>query len=213
MAHPLELLERFRQAPKNLIHIGANNGSEHLAYKEANLDNVIYIEAVEEVFIKLKRRLKDHEKHVPIQAVVSDTSGEEVTFNITSNSALSSSMLPLGRTGRLHPELQVEQRKLLTTTLDDLLVNHKLDHVSFDAIVADIQGAEMKALKGALKTLENTYYLYLEASLTPLYDGGCTFYELQDFLSSMKYHVVDLEVNSRGNGDALFIREDRLDLL
>lgn len=187
MAHPIGILERFKLAPKNLIHVGANNGSEHLAYKEANLENVIYIEAVEEVFTKLKRRLKGNEGHVPLQAVVSDKSGEDVTFNITSNSALSSSMLPLGRTGRLHPELQVEERKLQTITLDDLLEDQGFDHIHFDTLVADIQGAEMKALKGATRTLQHTHYLYLEASLTPLYDGGCTFYELQDFLRPMNY--------------------------
>lgn len=208
MSHPLQLLSNLRLAsPQGIIHVGANVGQEIPAYKASLAKICLYFEPIPDIFAKLKSNLENIPNHYPLQELISDADGEEVVFNITNNS-LSSSMLPLGKHSVLYPQIKyVESLKLQTITLDTI-VKKQFSQENFYLLVMDVQGAELKVLKGANNLLENQLiYVYAEVSEEPLYEGGCTFEELTAFLKKYGFRLKNLSMNYKNWGDALYVKD------
>jgi len=76
----------------------------------------------------------------------------------------------------------------------------------------DIEGAELKALNGATKILNNIKYINIEVCEIPLYDGACTSLEINNFLSKLNFsniHNYQFSVahNQIKFHDAIYIRK------
>lgn len=56
-----------------------------------------------------------------------------------------------------------------------------------DLICMDIQEAELIALKGLGEKIKNVKFIVFEASITNTYDGGCTFMDIHNFLTSNNF--------------------------
>lgn len=72
-------------------------------------------------------------------------------------------------------------------TLDDFSEQENINHVDF--IWADIQGAESKMIKGGIKTLSKTRFLFTEYSGN-IYEGGVCLNELLKILPNFKAHSI-----------------------
>ena len=89
---------------------------------------------------------------------------------------------------------------------------------SSDFIKIDIQGAELKALNGSLKTLDNTLGLEIEVEFQKMYENQPIFGDIHKFLDDKEFELIDFpiikrwereEENSFGQivfADALFLR-------
>lgn len=62
----------------------------------------------------------------------------------------------------------------------------------------DIQGAELKALKGMKKYLENVDYLYLEVDVKELYEGCCLLSEINEFLKGFGFEQKEISLTQHG---------------
>lgn len=209
MSQPLNIIEKLRlPKPLGIIHVGANVGQEFQAYKNAQIKVCVYIEPIPEVFRQLKDKVDNSSMHFPVQALCSDVSNEEVTFNIASNHQ-SSSMFPMGKVAQLYPHHKyIKQIQITTTTLDEIIYS-KFSAYKFDLLVMDTQGAELKILMGSHKLLkEQIKYVYSEVSESPLYMGGCTFEEVSSYLGLYKLKLKNLMFNYKNWGDALYVRDD-----
>jgi FkbM family methyltransferase len=207
MSHPLKLLSELRLAPpQGIIHVGANFGQEISAYRSSGAQICLYFEPIPAIFEKLKSNLENIPNHYALQELISDKDDEEVVFNITNNS-LSSSMLPLGKHSVLYPNIKyVKSLSIKTKTLDGI-IEKQFSAQKFDALIIDVQGAEIKVLNGAKNLLKSQLtYIYAEVSEEPLYEGGCTFDEVTEFLKSYGFRLKNLSMNDKNWGNALYVK-------
>ncbi len=80
------------------------------------------------------------------------------------------------------------------------------NNTDFDLIKLDIQGAELRALKGMTELLKKARFIYTEISFQPMYKGQPSFYEIGHFLKKHDYglfHMYDISIES---ANVLFIR-------
>lgn len=205
----IELMQAAGFYPYGIVHVGANEGQERFFYHKAGPSIVIYIEPIDYVFNKLISNISSFPGHIAIQAVCSSRSNEIITFNVASNSGLSSSILPLGSHADFHPNIiYSDSKQMVTTTLDDLL-----DHLNLqiwpNLLIIDTQGADLMVLKGSRRSLATFDGVFVEVSNTPLYEGGCTHQEITDFLNNNGFKLDWTSLDANGHGDAFYSRISR----
>ena len=137
-------------------------------------------------------------------AIVSDTV-ENVRFNI-SNNGQSSSILDFGLHSHFHPHVHyighfVSETKLL----NDILPKYNIE---FNFLNFDIQGAELKALKGMEEYLNKVDYLYTEVNSDYVYKDCALIKELDEYLLKFGLHRVETRWCGQCKwGDAFYIRK------
>lgn len=177
------LYRKYRIKATGIIHVGASTGQEYIEYSKHGLKDQIWIEAIPEVYERLRRRLSFDPYVMCLNACVSDVTGKEVTFHVANNEGQSSSYLELGHHLKIHPEVHyVREFKTKTITLDDLIP----DASAYQFLAADVQGAELDVLKGATETLKNINYLYLEVNKKETYTGCATIDQIDAYLTDFK---------------------------
>lgn len=148
-------------------------------------------------------------EHFAVGCVLSDVTGEKVEFyenleHPAGNSLYkeNNQLSPLA--DQLFPEDKKVVRK--TNTLDDIVDLNDLPKP--DLIKMDIQGAELKALKGATKTLESCDHLILELQHLDYNLGAPKAQEVIDYLKTVGFELVGNTMFSGSDidGDYHFIR-------
>lgn len=206
---PLPLIDYLDETCTGVIHVGANLGQEYDSYRNAGLASVVYIEPIPDVFAALKKRVSADPRHHPIQALCSDKAGVEVDFHIASNRGESSSMLELGSSKQEHPDVHyVSKLRLTTTTLDDIIFNTPgIEREKLDTLVMDVQGAEMKVIGGAARTLQQCHFVFLEITEGGFYLGDSPFEELIAALKTYGFALKAMGINKHHWGNAFLMRE------
>lgn len=191
---------------KTILHIGANTGQEREAYQKGGATNCYWVEPIPEVYEQLCRNLSEIPGNVAVQALCSDTKGEKVRFHVANNGGQSSSMLDLGSHTRWYPSVHYERYiEMTTSTVDQLVADGTIAHLP-DLLVVDTQGADLKVLRGAKSTLASASCLLVEVSHDPLYDGGCTFLEIVEFLRDQGFVLWSARFGRAMWGNAFFVR-------
>ena len=196
------LVRKYNIAFKGILHVGAHECEEIALYDKYLLRNkVLWIDALQDKVEFSKRR---YPGVLIEQAVVSDVI-EEVTFNI-SNNGQSSSILEFGIHSIHHPQVHyVSSFKQTTKLLRDIICKYDID---YNFLNLDIQGAELKALKGMEEYLDKVDYIYTEVNEDYVYKGCALVSELDEFLG--KYGFTRVETSWAGNckwGDAFYIKK------
>jgi FkbM family methyltransferase len=198
------VFEEYKIRPNAILHVGAHTCEERSLYMEGagcDDDHVLWVEAVPRF---VESALSLYPSVRIIQAVVSDAE-YEVDFIVTNNEE-SSSMFELKTHKLEHPTVcEVERLKMRTTTLYDVLSTQS-DRRAFDFLNLDIQGAELKAIKGLGCRLKQFDYIYTEVNDKELYEGCALLPELQWWLKGEGFSLEKIEMTEHGWGDALFLR-------
>lgn len=86
----------------------------------------------------------------------------------------------------------ISQVEVKTSTLDCFC--DRTGVTAIDILKLDVEGAEIKVLRGASKKLEGKQIklIYSEVMFTPHYEGGCLFHEVSVFLSQYNYSLFNL---------------------
>ncbi len=195
------LVAKYKVQFKGILHVGAHECEEIVLYdKYLPRNKVLWIDALEEKVAFSKNKYPD----VLIeQAVVSDKV-EEVTFNV-SNNGQSSSILEFGLHKTFHPQVHyVNSFKVTTKLLRDVICKYDIE---YNFLNLDIQGAELKALKGMEEYLEKVDYIYSEVNEDYVYEGCALVTELDEFLG--KYGFKRVETSWCSNyrwGDAFYVK-------
>lgn len=181
---------------RGVIHIGAHRCEEASQYSE--YPKVLWIDGNDDLCAEYPQI---------VNAIISDEDDKDVEFMITSNDAMSSSILKLKEHRVEHPDC-VEVKNVLkkSVTLDTLLTRQGYKHDDFDMLVMDIQGAELLALKGACHTLEHINVIVTEVNTKELYEGCVMLPELDDYLKERGFLRVDTQMTRHGWGDAIYLR-------
>ncbi|MGI8820899.1 MAG: FkbM family methyltransferase [Chthoniobacterales bacterium] len=180
---------QFLRECRAVIHIGANDGGERNLYARHGL-TVLWVEALPDVFQTLKNNLDGYPKQRAIRALVTDKDGETYEFHISNNSGESSSIYEFGDHEQLWPDVTfIKTIRLSSTTLPTLLRDAGSSPVDFDALILDVQGAELLVIQGAGQVLDSLRFIKAEASDFESYRGACTVTTLSQALKERGFSI------------------------
>jgi FkbM family methyltransferase len=196
-----ELVKKYNIQFKGILHVGAHECEElgdYLQYLPVN--KMLWVEALPEKVAFCKEKYPE----VLIEnAIVSDVV-EKVKFNV-SNNGQSSSILDFGLHSTFHPHVSyVSSFEGETQLLKDILPKYPIE---YNFLNFDIQGAELKALKGMEEYLSKVDYLYTEVNSDYVYKDCALVSELDEYLGKFGLQRVETKwcENYRW-GDAFYIR-------
>lgn len=190
---------------KGALHIGAHECEEIDVYRYFGIPDkrVVWVDALQDKVDQATRR------GVPnvFQAVVSDEDDAIVEFKRTNNGQ-SSSILDFGTHSKHYAWCVVTHRSAMkTTTIDTFMKVHNLDPANYDFWNFDIQGAELKALKGAENAIRHAKAIYLEVNVEEVYKGCPHMSEIDAYLAARGFKRVLTSLVQQGWGDALYIKD------
>lgn len=196
-----QLVNKYRIQFKGILHVGAHECEELTEYERyIPRSEILWVEALPNKVAACKQLFENINIE---QAVVSDVV-ETVTFNV-SNNGQSSSMLEFGLHSTYHPYVHyVNQFQCTTSLLKDILPNYD---IQYNFLNFDIQGAELKALKGMEAYLPHVDYLYTEVNSDYVYKGCALVTELDDYLQPFGLVRVETTWTEFKWGDAFYIRK------
>ena len=200
MLIPLDyLVFKYDLSFTGIIHVGAHECEEIVVYdKYISRDNVVWFEALPDKVEFCKNKYPG----VLIEnAVVSDCV-ELVVFHRADNGQ-SSSFLEFGTHLIQHPDTHyVSEFQAKTQRLDSILEKYT---IPFNFINLDIQGAELRALKGMESYLPSIQYIYTEVNSDHVYKDCCLITELDDYLGQFGFKRVETSWCGRW-GDAFYVK-------
>lgn len=202
----VKVLQEHNISVHGVLHVGAHD-CEELGYynKIFNIpsSSIVWIDAIQE---KVSSAFSRNIPNVYL-AVISDKDNELITFNITNNDGMSSSILELGTCKERYPTIQyVQKRSMTTTTLDTFFKTRSLTPSNYDFWNFDIQGAELLALKGGENALQYAKAVYLEINEEYIYKNGALVSEIDTYLAERGFKRVITKMTGDGWGDALYVR-------
>lgn len=188
---------------RGIIHIGAHECEEKKIYDNLGFRNVYWIEAIRD---KVDMMKKNYPNLKIYNTLISDTDGEEVVLNIANNFQ-SSSILEFGTHTQKHPTVHyVSKENHLTKKMSTLIEEENFDMENLNFLNIDIQGVELKALKGMEGYLNKIDYIYTEVNVDYLYLDCCLMNEIDDYLRGFGFKRVETEMTDCGWGDAFYIK-------
>ena len=209
MLLPLDqLVQKYNLDIKGIIHCGAHTGEEYPIYQKLGIKKVLWIEANEDLIPGLEKRIKN-DNHFILNTAISDKEHGEVFFYYA-NQTQSSSLYNLGLNKQQRKGLEVSKiKKIETTTLDYLFEHHiSLSANDYNLINLDIQGGELKALRGFKNGLKNIDYIYCEAHKKETYEQVPQLEDLLNFLKPLGFEFIDSYFyKNKGWGDIFLMRK------
>lgn len=205
-----ELFARHKIQCKGVLHLGANWAQEAQSYASQGITEVIWVEALPDVALLCKEHVAKYPqmKSTVLQACLSDTTGQEVNFNVANNEGQSSSFLEFGSHRQHHPTVRfVQNIKMTTFRVDDLLAMNELKVGPGWFLNVDLQGADLLAIKGMGELLAEFAWAYVEVNREELYKKCPLVGEIDDYLA--QFGFVGVEEKWTGNqwGDKCYKRK------
>lgn len=79
-------------------------------------------------------------------------------------------------------------------------LDHEFSHVANVLLLKlDTQGTELEILRGGRNLLKRTRYIITEMTVTSLYDSGCLYWQVDDYLRTLGFVLRDLIVTYRSS--------------
>lgn len=199
-----ELVQRYRVRPIGVLHLGADSGQEARAYQRARWQPVWWVEARPDAAAVCQRNLRAMRGHHVICAAMGEHDGEQLQLHVASNGQ-SSSLLELGTHAVEHPDVTYSgDLQVSTVSLDQLVAEHS---VRADFVNVDLQGIELRVLRGGPGFVDGCRWVYSEVNRGELYEGCDRFDELDSWLSDHGFGLRELRMaGDHGWGDALWGR-------
>jgi FkbM family methyltransferase len=197
------IVKKYNIQFKGILHVGAHECeelSDYLHYLPIN--KILWIDALPEKVALCKKKYPG----VLIEnAIVSDII-EKVKFNV-SNNGQSSSMLEFGLHSTFHPHVSyVHSFEGDTQLLKNILPKYPNE---YNFVNLDIQGAELKALKGMEEYLSSIDYIYTEVNSDYVYKNCVLVSELDNYLSTFGFKRVETKwCGDFRWGDAFYIKSN-----
>jgi FkbM family methyltransferase len=195
------LVNKYNIQFKGILHVGAHECEELKDYERyLQRNKILWVEALSDKVELCKQRFPN----VLIEnAVVSDKI-EKLMFNV-SNNGQSSSILDFGLHSHYHSHVHyVNSFEVETKLLKDVISKYDIE---YNFLNFDIQGAELKALKGMEEYLPKVDYLYTEVNSDYVYKDCALIEELDEYLLKFGLVRVETKMTEFKWGDAFYIRK------
>jgi FkbM family methyltransferase len=205
LIHLSDICKKYSIQPKCVLHVGACQMEEIDDYVKQEVQKVIWIEANPEL-VNSNKLKAEGAGHMLFQGLIYDEDDIEMDFNI-SNNLQSSSILEFKKHLDYHPHVSFENKiRMKTTRLDSLLQEKLIDHNEIDFLNLDIQGVELRAIKGLGVYLDTIKYIYTEINVGQVYEGNDELKDLDDFLNNKGFKRVETNLTPYEWGDAFYIK-------
>ena len=198
-------LTKHNHSITGVLHVGAHECEELFFYNKLGIANrdVVWIDAIPQKVEQCK------ERGIPnvYNAIITDKDNEDISFNI-SNNGQSSSVLELGTHAQEHPHVvYIGKIEGKSVTIDTFFQRNNIDSSKCNFWNFDIQGAELMALKGAMKSIQHVDALYLEVNQNELYKGCALIGEIDEYLAQLGFkRVITRMAGNTGWGDAFYMK-------
>jgi FkbM family methyltransferase len=188
---------------RGILHIGAHECEEKTVYEENGFlsEHIDWVEANPNLVSNMLAR------GIPVHNIAVSDKEEIVPFHITNNGQ-SSSLLELGTHKDLYSWCVVTHTiHVKTQRIDSFLREKNIPVENRNFWNLDIQGAELKALKGAGDALQYVDAIYTEVNTDEVYKQCALLPELDSYLETygFKREMISMWGND-GWGDALYVR-------
>lgn len=184
--------------PKSVVHVGAHHAEELENYSLAGWGPVTWIEAQPLKVAYLATRIPPN--HKLIHAAVWDVDGEIMNLKIMTNTE-STSLLSLGTHASEYPSIHLSHTIPVTTsTLEKLLIESCVPEL----LALDIQGVELRAIKGYGTKISKVKWIYCEVNRAELYEGCCLVSDIDEYLSQFGFQRMVTRWSVYDWGDALY---------
>lgn len=194
--------------PRGILHVGAHCGQEFEFYNSLGVNQVVWFEALPDIFEKLKTHIASQKNHRAINSLLYSKKDLTVDFYVSSNEKISSSMnKPLMHVA-VFPAIKFDSViQLKTNTLDNAIVENHININEFDCIFLDTQGSELEILKGFERNLSKIEIIVTEISVKKLYKKSVLFTQLKKYLEKNGFVLIASHIHQEiGDGNALFLR-------
>lgn len=190
-----------------VVHVGAHAGEEVDAYRRHGAERVVLVEANAASCETLRQRFGTQADIAIVHAAVSDHVGTErlLLHTNTRGQTESASLFPLKRLGEIVSSMHTDGAiEVPATTLDALLETLGIEPVSVGLLALDIQGAELRALRGAARVLPGVHAVLTEVAFVDLYDGAPQAADVERLLVAAGFELVDAVSYELYEGDRRF---------
>jgi len=197
-----ELVKKYNIQLKGVLHVGAHKCEELVHYIQyLPMNKILWVEAIPDLVEYCKRMYPD----LCIENAIVSDKVEKVKFNIASNGE-SSSMLEFGLHSTFYPSITfMDHFEAETQLLKDIICKYDIE---YNFLNFDIQGAELKALKGMEAYLHKVDYVYIEVNSDYVYKDCSLIGEVDTYL--LQFGLERVETVWCGDakwGDAFYIRK------
>lgn len=193
-----EILIKYNINISGALHIGAHECEELNFYNQLGLqkEDTIWIEAINSKVLQAKKRgIPNVYNHI-----ITDVDDKDVIFNV-SNNVQSSSVLEFGTHSLEHPwVVYIDKIYNKSITIDTFVQRNNIDICKYNFWNFDIQGAELMALKGAIKSIKYAKAIYLEVNEKELYKNCGLINDIDNFLSQYNFIRVLTKMTQHGWG-------------
>lgn len=210
--HFCNLIGKSRENIKNIVIVGAYHGDEIYRLLQYYPNCTIYaFEAVKKHFEVLRFRFGNHPRVVLYNKAVSDVCEDTQFYELGNGGEGSGSLLRFTGHELGHHFIIKEIFKIRTTTLKE-----EFNDLKIDLLWVDVQGAELKVLKGT--NLINCESLFLEIHTPDFvnpwdkqpYEGQCYKQDLEEYLQDFVLHSIGLDNASKnGQGNSFWIKKTK----
>lgn len=203
-----ELFEKYGVSPGGVIHVGAHHGEEIDNYRSAGVKKMLMIEADPKNYHVLSEIYGAHEDIITVNALASDAEYEAEFHRMSSSQ--SSSMFDLKEHSRIYRSIRkTETIRLHAVPLDRLIDKLGVDENEYNILALDVQGAELKVLHGAGRTLNHINAIITEVNYKELYQGAAFIWEMDGFLEGYGFKRVEaVSPHHPSWGDAFYIKNE-----
>jgi putative glycosyltransferase len=212
----LRVLERKVEV-RGVIHVGAHEGQEVDPYLAHGCGRIVLVEPNPDACRILRERFGSRPEVQVIEAAALDEAGSATLRLHTSRSGSTepASVLELKRFKEIVPTLETPRTvEVNADRLDMLLERSGIDGADFQLLNVDVQGAELRVLRGAERTLASVAAVLAEVHVVDLYDGAATERELDEFLRARGFERADVVYHDLYDengtfpawGEALYVR-------
>ena len=208
LATPIELFSFSTKNRLPILHVGAHLGEEAANYLRLGFEQVNWVEAQHEIYLKLIRNIN------PVNCLEAVIWSRQTTLEINlSNNSVSSSILEFGANTPWKDLFTVEKINVQAITLKDsvdIFQRRNLLEKPF-ILLLDIQGAELEALNTLKQVRRSIIAISCEVSKKPTYEKGASRRDI--FLHLLRNNFIPLSSFLDGtthHGDQLFVRTNFL---
>jgi FkbM family methyltransferase len=209
-----ELTRFFGVHPNGVLHVGAHDAEEAIDYSKHKWGPVIWVEMLADKYEALRTRFANDAENLVLHAACWDTNGVRLPI-FRASSVQSSSLLPPEHHLKVYPSISFAKGAEITTSrLDSILPTGS----RFDFINLDIQGAELRALRGLGERLADVKWAYLEVNTLRMYEGCALVDEIDAFMDNLGFARIATRMASvygwgDGWGDALYVNTRKMSKL
>jgi FkbM family methyltransferase len=205
---------------KNIFEFGSRYGEDTCEFAKKYPEAIVYaFECNPEVLPICRKAVSEFSNIVLTERAVSDEIGtvtfypidKEKTVTTWADGNQGASSL-FKSSGKYKIEQYVQKEITVeSTTLNAFVSEYGIS--SIDLLWMDVQGAELKVLKGLGKKLNIVKVMNIEVEFMEIYKGQPLFDEIRKFLESNAFEFLEFSSKGKYSGDAIFVNSEILNSL